>query len=71
MTVTWSDLGKPTKPGRYAYQDCEVVVDPHAIQIWRKYPNAVFALRLTNLWDGTRRGLVAKFWRSRLVRHSG
>ena len=24
MNVTWSDLGKPSKPGRYTYQDCEV-----------------------------------------------
>jgi hypothetical protein len=31
MTITWSDLGKPTKPGRYIYQDYEVVVDPNAI----------------------------------------
>jgi len=61
MEVTWSDLGKPTKPGRYAYQDCEVVVDPHAIQIWQKYPNAVFALRFTDLWDGTRRASLGEY----------
>ena len=61
MKVTWSDLGKPTKPGRYAYQDCEVVVDPNAIQIWRKYPNAVFTLRFTDLWDGTRRASLGEY----------
>ena len=61
MNVTWSDLGRPTKPGRYMYQDCEVDVDPHAIGIWRKYPNAVFTLRFTDLWDGTRRASLGEY----------
>ena len=61
MEVTWSDLGKPTKPGTYIYQDYEVVVDPHAIGIWRKYPNAVFTLRFTDLWGGTRRASLGSY----------
>ena len=61
MKITWTELGKPTKPGRYIYQDCEVVVDPNAIQIWRKYPNAVFTLRYTDLWDGTRRASLGDY----------
>jgi hypothetical protein len=61
MEVTWSDLGKPTKPGRYAFQDCEVVVDPNAIVIWRKHPNAVFTLRFTDLWGGARRASLGEY----------
>ena len=61
MNVTWSDLGKPTKPGRYIYQECEVVVDPNAIHIWRKCPNAVFTLRFTEVWGGTRRASLGEY----------
>ena len=61
MGADQSDLGKPTKPGAYVYQDCEVVMDPNAIQVWRKYPNAVFTLRLTDLWDGTQRASLGTY----------
>ena len=61
MKVTWSDLGKPERPGTYIYVDCEVFVDQNAVDTWRKHPDAVFTLRITDPMAGTRKGSLGAY----------
>ena len=61
MQIRWSDLGKPDKPGFYTFHDCRVRVDTFDIDVWRRFPDAVFTLKLVDLVDEQLQGALGDY----------
>jgi hypothetical protein len=40
--VTWKDIGRPEKPGSYAFLDGQIAIGQREIAIWRENPDGVF-----------------------------
>jgi hypothetical protein len=45
--VTWAQVGRVTKPGRYMFRFGWLTVTAEDLAIWEQYPNAAFVLLKT------------------------
>lgn len=44
MNITWNDVGKVTKAGRYPFRDGTVEILEIEIAMWKRDPSALFRL---------------------------
>ena len=42
--VTWARVGRVTEPGRYLFRFGYVTITSKDLDIWKKFPNAEFAI---------------------------
>jgi hypothetical protein len=43
-TVTWQDVGSPTEPGLYEFDDGVLYVKQRELDVWKEHPNALFTV---------------------------
>jgi hypothetical protein len=45
--VTWAQVGRVTKPGRYMFKFGWLTVTAEDLAVWKQFPNAAFTLVTT------------------------
>ena len=43
-TVTWQDVGSPTEPGLYEFDDGVLYVKQRELDVWKEHPNTLFTV---------------------------
>jgi hypothetical protein len=51
--ISWDQVGRVTKPGRYQYKFGWLTVGSEDLSIWEKYPNVLFTLVRVQAEEGS------------------